>query len=396
MEPPAPLSGVPLLEDLAEVQGKRVLVRTDFNVPLRQGPGGDMEVADDFRLRTALPTLRWLREHGAVLTVCSHLGRPDGRPQPGLSMEPVRRWLQEVLPGTTLLENLRFNAGEKRNDIAFVTRLVRGMDCYVNEAFGVSHRHHASVVGPPHRLPSAAGLELATEVRAIGGLLQAPERPFVAVVGGAKVADKLGIVRALADKVDVLVIGGAMAFTFLVAMGHDVGASIVDLEHVEDCRKLLRTHPAVLLPHDVIALEPGGTVAPSDGGTGPRGAAKLTGIDLPDGWQGLDIGPETAAEITAVLAGARTVLWNGPLGAFEDERFAGGTLQVAQAVAASRAYTVVGGGDSARALDRFGLRAKVDFVSTGGGAALVLLEHGDLPALAALREAPNAPRPAPS
>ncbi len=386
------LSGVPVLADLGDLSAKRVLVRTDFNVPLASGPGGPV-VADDFRIRAALATLRWLQDRGAAVTACSHLGRPDGNVEDRWSMAPVAERLEALCPGVELMDNLRFDPGEKANSPAFVERLISGFDAYVNEAFGVAHRAHASVVGPPGHLPSAAGLRLAKEVEVLGGLLHSPARPFVVVLGGSKVSDKLGVLRALAAKADVVAVGGAMAFTFLTALGYDVGASIVDFDHVEECRKLLAMKATkLLLPVDVVALEPGGRglgVPPS----GVRGIedTKVLGAHIPDGWQGLDIGPETAAAFAAAIAGAKTLFWNGPVGAFEDQRFAAGTEAVAQAVAACDGCTVVGGGDSVRAVDHLGLAERIDFVSTGGGASLSLLEHGDLPALAALRSAPNAP-----
>jgi phosphoglycerate kinase len=388
---PRPLQGLPLLEDLRPVRGRRVLVRTDFNVPLGDDGHGHRVVVDDFRIRAALPTLEWLLAEGADVTACSHLGNPGGGVDPALAMDPVRDRLAVLCPGVSLMENLRFSPGEKANDPAFVASLVDGFDAYVNDAFGVAHRQHASVVGPPAHLPSAAGRRLAEEVEVLGSLLDHPPRPFVAVVGGAKVADKLGVLKALAAKVDVLAVGGAMAFTFLVALGRDVGASIVDLDRVDDCRRVLESGARVLLPTDVVALEPGGTFGPPSCEPGPRGDTKVVGTDLADGWQGLDIGPETAAAFAEAVAEARTVLWNGPLGVVEDDRFAGGTRRVAQAVADCPGFTVVGGGDSANALEHLGLADRVDFLSTGGGASLKLVECGDLPGLAALRAAPNAP-----
>jgi phosphoglycerate kinase len=390
--PASPLAGVPLLADLGDVDGAAVLVRTDFNVPIEGSEYGAYHVADDFRIRTALPTIEWLQRRGATVTAASHLGRPthDG---PGRCwMDPVRRALATLAPGVSLLENLRFDPGEEANDPAFVDRLVGGFDAYVNEAFGVAHRAHASVVGPPSRLPSAAGIRLAEEVEVLGGLLDEPARPFVAVVGGGKVHDKLGVLRALADKADVLLVGGAMAFTFFAALGREVGASMVDAEHIESCRWLLEDHSNIVLPSDVLALEPGGLFGSSPPAVGPRSDTKVMGQELPYGWKGLDIGPDTAEEFAATITEARTLFWNGPLGAIEDDRFASGTRRVAEAAAACDGYTIVGGGDSAMVLDMLGLADRIDFVSTGGGAALALIEHGDLPALAALRAAPNAPR----
>jgi phosphoglycerate kinase len=386
---PDALAGLPQLEDLPTVAGGRVLVRVDFNVPLGTGPAGQAIVADDFRIRAALPTLSWLTDHGAEVTAATHLGRPDGRVDPRYDLAPVRDRLAQLAPGVALLENLRFDPGEERDDAAFVDGLVEGFDGYVNDAFGASHRRHASIVGPPTRLPSAAGRLLAREVAVLGGLLRAPARPFVALVGGAKVADKLGVLGSLLGRVDQLVVGGGMAFTFLAARGHDVGDSLLDAAHVDACAAMLAdAGDRIVLPTDVVALGPGGTLGQGAPGTGP---VRMVGADVPAGWRGLDIGPETAGTYADVVAGARTVLWNGPMGVFEDERFAAGTRTVAAAVAACQGFTVVGGGDSVAALDEMGLAAEVGFVSTGGGASLEFLERGDLPGLAALRQARNAP-----
>jgi phosphoglycerate kinase len=380
-----PLAGLPLLEDLPDVSGRKVLVRADFNVPLRwpDGPDGPAVVADDFRIGAAMTTLDWLTGHGAEVTVCSHLGRPQGRADHRYDMAPVRRRLAELAPGVGLLDNLRFDPGEKANDPAFVDRLVAGFDCYVNDAFGVSHRAHASIVGPPARLPSAAGRLLAREVAAVGGLLTGPARPFLAVVGGAKVSDKLGVLRSLLHSVDRLIVGGGMAFTFLAARGHTVGDSLFDPSAVSTCRALLdEAGDRILLPCDVVVCR---TVA--SGGE----ETCVVGPDVPDGATGLDIGPVSAGIFADVVADAGTVFWNGPMGVFEDPRFCAGTYAVAEAIASSAAFSVVGGGDSVAALDQLGLAGKVGFVSTGGGASLELLEYGDLPGLEALRRAPNAP-----
>ena len=297
------------------------------------------------------------------------------------------------MPGRGLTENLRFDAGEKSNDPAFVQRLIEGFDAYVDEAFGAAHRADASIVGPPPFLPSAAGLRFAREIEVLGGILEKPARPFVAVVGGAKVADKLEVLKVLATKVDTLVVGGGMAFTFLAAQGVQVGNSLLDATHLEDCRALLAAGVRIVLPSDTRALEPGGTFGPPSVGTGPRGSVKVIEGDLPDGWTGLDIGPDSAAAFADVVADAGTVLWNGPLGAFEDMRFAGGTRIVAEAVAHTPAFSVVGGGDSASALEELGLSGAVDFLSTGGGASLSYIEsEGHLPGIDALRQAPNAPQ----
>jgi len=381
---PDPLVGLPLLEDLPDVRGRRVLVRADFNVPLRwpDGPTGGARVADDFRIRSALPTLDWLTAAGAEVTVCTHLGRPQGVHDQRFDMGPVRERLAQLAPGVELLDNLRFDPGEKANDPAFVDRLVRGFDCYVNDAFGVSHRAHASIVGPPARLPSAAGRLLAREVEALGGLLSHPARPFLAVVGGAKIMDKLGVLRSLLENVDRLIVGGGMAFTFLAAQGHSVGASLFDPTAVPTCRALLdEAGDKVLLPSDVVVRRMT---------TGGDEQVDVVGADVPEDSMGLDIGPKTAEIFAAAVAEAQTVFWNGPMGVFEDPRFAAGTYAVAEAIAGGCGFSVVGGGDSVAALDQRGLAGRVGFVSTGGGASLELLEHGDLPGLTALRHASNA------
>ncbi len=386
-----PRARLPLLGDLPDLEGKRVLVRVDFNVPLHIGIDGRATVADDFRITAALPTLRWLLDRGAEVVAISHLGRPAETRDPRWEMDPVRERLIALCPGVELGDNLRFNPGEKSNDPAFVASLIEGFDAYVNEAFGVAHRAHASIVGPPRFLPSAAGLRLAREVEVLGGILEHPARPFVAVVGGAKVGDKIEVLNALATKVDTLVVGGGMAFTFLAAQGRRVGSSLFDPSHLTDCRALLDSGLEIYLPTDIRALEPGGTFGRE--GIGPRGGVKVIEGDLPDGWTGLDIGPDSAAAFADVVRQAGTVLWNGPLGAFEDARFAGGTRVVAQAVAECEGFSVVGGGDSASALEGLGLCDQVSFLSTGGGASLAFIERGgDLPALEALRHAPNAPR----
>ena len=459
---------LPGLEDLEDIDGASVLVRADFNVPLRAG-----QIADDTRIRAGVPTITWLRDRGASVVVCTHLGRPGGRPNPAWSVEPVRARLSElvegvgavvgptpvgarlselaegvgaiastapagvrlsqVVKGVELLENLRFDPGEEADDHAFVDRLIEGCDFYVNDAFGVSHRPHASILGPPRFLPSAAGKLLAREVEVLGGLRNPPRRPFVAVLGGAKVSDKLGTIEALLEVVDTLVVGGAMCFTFLKAQGHEVGASLCEDAMVERCRALLDSGADIRLPEDIVALGPGGRLGPDApgevrhtgpgmggatlggvdvhgsrdevrhtgsevggaalGGGGvhsPRGEVRHTGPDLPDGWTGADIGPGSAAAFGDAIASAGTVFWNGPMGVFEDPRFAAGTSAVAAATAETRAFTVVGGGDSAAALAMLGLAGEVDHLSTGGGASLELIEKGDLCGLAALRGAPNA------
>jgi phosphoglycerate kinase len=369
------MARLPLLEDLGDVSGKRVLVRTDFNVPM-EGPDNARVITDDFRIRAALPTINWLTSRGASVVCASHLGRPKGETVDKYSMAPIRARLQELAPGVELLENLRFNAGEEANSEAFVAQLVQGFDMYVNDAFGAAHRAHASVSGPPKTLPSAAGRLLQKEVEVLGEMRNHPKRPFIAVLGGAKVSDKLGVIEALLSTVDALVIGGGMCFTFLAAKGMPVGSSICELDQVAVCKRLLDGPKPIHLPEDIVGLDAEGNYA-------------TFGVRLPDGAKGLDIGPGSAAAFTDVIMDARTVFWNGPMGMFEDPRFAAGTKTVAQAVADTKAFTVVGGGDSAAALAQFGLDDQVDHVSTGGGASLEYLELGDLPGLAALRGAPN-------
>jgi phosphoglycerate kinase len=372
---------VPQLEDLGDLNGRRVLLRADFNVPIRDGV-----ITDDLRIRAALPTIEWLRGQGALVTACTHLGRPKGAPDPKYSVGPVRARLAELAPGVELLENLRFNPGETANDPAFVQELIAGQDAYVNDAFGASHRAHASIVGPPQFLPSAAGRLLAKEVEVLLPLRTDPARPFVVILGGAKVSDKLGVIEALLEVADRLIIGGGMCFTFLAAQGHPVGSSLLEVDQIETCKRLLESGAAITIPHDITALGPGGKIGDPEAG----GQVRQMGTNIPDGWMGLDIGPGTAAEFLDIIAEARTIFWNGPMGVFEDPRFAAGTRTVAEAMAEARGFTVVGGGDSAAALAEFGLQNDVDHVSTGGGASLELLELGDLPGLEALRGAPNA------
>ena len=333
----------------AEVSGKRVLVRVDFNVPLENG-----EVADDSRIRAALPTLQLLLERSvAALRLASHLGRPKG-PDPDYSMEPVRRRLRELMNDDriALLENTRFNPGETKNDPAFARELADGCDLFVNDAFGAAHRAHASTVGVAEILPAYAGLLLERELAELGKLLEGPDRPYVAVLGGAKVEDKIGVLRALAERADTLVIGGKMAEQVDPASGYE-------------------------LPRDVVAAQ----------AFEPDAEAKIVPAEeVPDGWLGLDIGPETRRAYAERIFAAKTVFWNGPMGVFEWPRFAEGTKAVAEAVAACEGHTVVGGGDSVRAVHELGVAERIDWVSTGGGASLELLEGKDLPGVLAIPE----------
>jgi len=377
-----PAFGVPTLEDLPPIGGKRVLLRADFNVPIKDG-----QITDDLRIRAALATIEWLLGQGAEVTACTHLGRPKGKVDPKYSVEPVRARLAELAPGVDLLDNLRYDPGEEGNDAAFTAALVEGFDAYVNDAFGASHRAHASIVGPPQTLPSAAGRLLQHEVEVLLGVRDKPLRPFVAILGGSKVSDKLGVIDALLGIADHLLIGGGMCFTFLAAQGHGVGSSLLEPDQVETCRKLLEeAGDSIHLPSDITALGPGGKLLDPAAG----GEVRQLGPSLPDGWMGVDVGPGTAAEFGDVIAEARTVLWNGPMGVFEDPRFEAGTRFVAEAVADCRGFTVIGGGDSAAAAAQFGVADRIDHISTGGGASLELIEQGDLPGLEALRHAPNA------
>jgi phosphoglycerate kinase len=391
------------IDDL-DVQGKRVLVRVDFNVPLETGADGAPLVADDTRILAALATIEELRRRGGRLVLVSHLGRPHGSRDPGLSMAPVvarlrelvdtrvqlapavvgdqvRRLSETLKEGEILvLENVRFEPGEARNDPELAHALAELADVYVDDAFGAAHRAHASTEGVAHLLPSAAGRLLEREVLAIGRIIEHPARPLIAIIGGAKVADKIAVIDRLLELADVVIIGGAMCFPFLSAQGHAVGESLCDEQDTAHARSALAQsdrpgHARLELPTDLVI--------------GRRLAADsehrtLDGVEVPDGWMGLDIGPATAERYSREIARAGTVFWNGPMGAFEYEPFSAGTRSVAQAVAAARGLTVVGGGDSAAALARFGLEEQVDHLSTGGGATLELVEGKALPGVQAL------------
>jgi phosphoglycerate kinase len=395
------IASIPVLEDLPIERGTRVLLRADLNAPLRDG-----RVSDDLRLETVRPTLDYLRAAGAAIVLCSHLGRPKGKWDAQYSLAPVATRLAELLgveielapavvgpkaeeaaaslePGQILLlENLRFEAGETDDDPAFASNLSSLGDCYVNDAFGASHRAHASIVGPPRVLPSAAGRLLAREVEVLSRLLDSPAHPFVAVLGGVKVGDKLGVIEALLDRCDEVLVGGAMAFTFLVAQGTEVGDSLVEVDMIDECRRLLATG-RVRIPTDVVIARDI---------TDDARVEIVSAARIPSGWKGLDVGPATAIAYADAVEAAGTVLWNGPMGVFEVAPFAAGTRAVAEAVAESPAFTVVGGGDSAAAVRQFGFADRVDHVSTGGGASLEFLEHGDLPGLVALRNGKQSER----
>jgi len=388
---------LPTLDDL-DVAGKRVLARCDLNVPIKDG-----RISDDMRIKAAVPTLEALLEKGARLLVCSHLGRPKGKVDEELRLAPVAQHLAQLLghpvealdtvvgneamaasmshADVVMLENLRFEPGETENDPGFADELAGLAQAYVNDAFGAAHRAHASVVGVADRLPSAAGLLLQAEVEKLDRLLHEPERPFVAVLCGAKVSDKLGVIGNLLERVDSICIGGAMAFTLLVAKGEDVGRSLVEEDRVDEVRGVLKEAENkgvdILLPVDVIAAEKPEAGSPSEavpiGQIGDR--------------LGVDIGAATAGEFAGVIEGAKTILWNGPMGIFEIDEFAQGTKDVAEAVVRATgdgAYSVVGGGDSAAALKELGLTRSVSHLSTGGGASLEYLEGKELPGIAAL------------
>jgi phosphoglycerate kinase len=380
------MAKVPVLDDLPPVEGRSVLVRADLNVPMTDG-----RITDDLRIRLTMETIVWLLQRGAArVTVISHLGRPKGRPDPRYAMAAVRERLSLLLAEAgvdptrvELRENLRFDPREEGGAQSLADELVAGQDVFVNDAFGAAHRAHASVVGPPARLPSAAGRLMARELEVLDQLLQGAAHPFVAVLGGAKVSDKLGVIEALLDRVDTLLVGGGMCFTFLYAAGHSIGESLLEEEQVDTCRRLLKSGRDIRIPSDLTVLSPGGRFG---AGVAPTGETRQVGQNVPDGWIGLDIGPGTAAEFADVISEARTVLWNGPMGVFEDPRFSAGTRAVAEAVATSKGFTVVGGGDSAAAVAEFGLADRIDHISTGGGASLEYIEGADLPGVVALRE----------
>jgi phosphoglycerate kinase len=388
------------LEDLPDLVAATVLVRCDLNVPLESG-----RVTDDLRIRATIPTLRELLDRGATLVICSHLGRPKGRVVDSLRLDPVAELLGKALDtkvrkldqvvgpevqkavmaagagSVTMLENLRFDPREERNDPGFADALAALADSYVDDAFGAAHRAHASVVGVAERLPSVAGRLMQREVEVLSRLLEDPDEPYVAILGGAKVSDKLSTVRALVERVDALLVGGAMAFSFLAAAGNEVGKSLVEPDRFDDVRGAVKAAEAggvlIQLPEDVV-------VAPEPTVEAKRQTVRADTI--PKDLMGLDIGPRTVEEFARTIADAKTILWNGPMGVFELEPFSAGTRGVAKAVAGAEAFTVVGGGDSLAAVRKFGLADSIDHLSTGGGASLEFLEGRELPGIAVLRE----------
>lgn len=383
----------------AAIKGKRVLLRVDFNVPMSAG-----EVTDDTRIRAALPTIKHLRGQGARLILVSHLGRPKGTVKDELRLDPVARQLEKLLGAPVakvdtaigeeaqqavsalkdgdvlLLENIRFYPGEEKNEPAFARELAQLADIFVNDAFGTAHRAHASTVGVADYLPAYAGLLMEREIQMLGQVLTASRRPFVAIIGGAKVSDKIGVIRNLLAKVDTLLIGGGMANTFLAAKGFDLGESKVEEDKLDLARELLAEAEdlgvQLLLPADVVVAD----AFSADAG---QQIVKAE-LGVPKGWMALDIGPLARQQFAEAISKAATVVWNGPMGVFEFDAFATGTAAIAEAIADSKAFSVVGGGDSAAALEKLGKADAIDHISTGGGASLEFLEGKTLPGIAIL------------
>ena len=385
------------IEDVI-VDGKKVLVRCDFNVPLDE----NRNITDENRIVGALPTIKYLLNNGAAVVLCSHFGRPKGEFKAEFSLDVVAKRLSEHLekpvtlakdvvgedamrvtsemkPGdVVMLENVRFHNEETDNDTEFSKKLASMADLYVNDAFGTAHRAHASTEGVAEFLPAVSGYLIQKELKFLGEALETPERPLVAILGGAKVSDKIGVINALLDKVDNLIIGGAMTYTFLKAMGHSVGDSLCETDKVDLAKELLqKAGEKVMLPVDaVVARE---FKADSE-------YMIVDGTDIPDGWMGMDIGPESIKRFSALISEAKTVVWNGPMGVFEMENFANGTKSIAKAMADIDGVTIIGGGDSAAAVEQLGYADKMTHISTGGGASLEYLEGKTLPGIAALND----------
>lgn len=391
------------LKDVPIERGQRVLVRVDFNVPMDGG-----KITDDTRIRGALPTLQYLIDKGARLVVMSHLGRPKGKPAPEFRMDAVAQRLGELLgqpvrkaddcigpgvegqvdqlqPGQVLvLENVRFHPQEQENDSGFAQKLARLGDLFVNDAFGSAHNAEASVEAVAHYLPSAAGFLMAKELDTLGGVLDRPQRPFAAILGGSKVQDKIGVIDNLLPKVDTLLLGGGMAFTFLKAQGYEIGKSLLDAEFLEEAKRIIQSAKGkgqrLELPSDVVV---------TDNFKNPTVVRTVSAREIPADMQGVDIGPETIRRYQEILRGAKTVVWNGPMGVFENPKFAGGTRALAETLADSSgkgASVIIGGGDSAAAVTQMGFADRMTHISTGGGASLEFLEGKTLPAVAALQD----------
>lgn len=388
------------VDELA-IRGKRVFIRADFNVPLDE----NLRITDDGRIRSTLPTINYAIDEGAKVILSSHLGRPKGKPDPRYSLAPVAKRLQRLLDkdvlfapdcigpqvenmvakmkdgDVLLLENLRYHAGEEKNDEEFARQLAKLADCFVNDAFGAAHRSHASIVGIPKILPSAAGFLMKKEIEYLKGVVDNPIRPFVAILGGAKVSGKIGVLEHLEAKVDKVLVGGGMAFTFIKAMGYEVGDSLVETEMLDTAQRIRKKLKAAgikfYLPVDCVisqSLEPGAEtkIVPT--------------LEIPKGWRALDIGPATVKLFSEALENAKTIIWNGPMGVFEIDAFSRGTFSIAHSVADAYALTIVGGGDTDLAVHRAGVTNALSFISTGGGASLQLLEGKELPGIAALTD----------
>jgi phosphoglycerate kinase len=380
-----------------DVKGKRVLVRVDFNVPIKDG-----EITDDTRIRAALPTIKYLIDEGASLILCSHLGRPKNGPEPAFSLKPVAEYLGTLISEKVyfaadcighiaeeavnklepkellVLENTRFHDGEKKNDPEMAKELASFADVFVNDAFGTAHRAHASNVGVSEYLPAVAGFLLEKEIEYLDQTIEKPKKPFVAILGGAKVSDKINVIKNLLEKADTVLVGGGMANTFFKAQGYPVADSLVEDDALETARELVKSGGAKLrLPVDVIIAD--------DFDDGAK--SRVMGVGpVPEGWRILDIGPETIENYNKVILQAGTVVWNGPMGVFEMPNFAKGTFEIAKAVANSKAISIIGGGDSASAIKKSGLADKISHISTGGGASLEMLEGVQLPGLIALED----------
>lgn len=385
------------LQDL-DVKGKKVFCRVDFNVPMKDG-----EVTDDTRIKAALPTVSYLSEQGAIVILASHLGRPKGQVVEDLRLDPVAKRLSDLIGKDViktdavygkevnealsqisdgdilLIENVRFEAGEERNDPQISQRFAAMADFYVNDAFGAAHRAHASTVGVAEKLPAAAGYLMQKEIDVLGKALENPERPFTAIIGGAKVKDKINVIDNLLDKVDNLIVGGGLAYTFIKAQGHEIGKSLLEEDKIDLAKEFMKKAEEkgvnFVLPVDAVVADDFSETADT----------KIVSIDqIPSDWEALDIGPETREKYSQIVADSKLIIWNGPMGVFEINAFAGGTKSVAEALANTEGYSIIGGGDSAAAVEKFGFAEEMDHVSTGGGASLEFMEGKVLPGVQAL------------